>query len=48
MTARLELLSGAAANAQLLVFCVHSRVLEMVWADNSSLPTSTTIDEVVA
>ena len=48
MTARLELLSGAAANSQLLVFCIHSRVLEMVWGDNSSLPTTVTVDEVVA
>ena len=48
MTARLELLAGAAANSQLLVACVHSRVCEMTWADGGSAPSTVSIDEVVA
>ena len=48
MTARLELLAGAAANSQLLVACVHSRVVEMLWADGGTAPSQITVDEVVA
>jgi len=46
MTARLELLAGAAANTQLLVACVHSRVAEMYFEQGQM--TSLNIDEVVA
>ena len=45
---RLELLAGAAANSQLVFACVHSRVVEMVWADGGSAPSQITVDEVVA
>eukprot|EP01045_Picozoa_sp_COSAG04_P013174 COSAG04_NODE_919_length_9421_cov_5.695130_8_plen_526_part_00 len=48
ITARLELLGNAAANSQLMVACVHSRVCEMYWQDGGSLPSKVTIDEVVA
>jgi hypothetical protein len=46
MTARLELLAGAAANTQLLVACVHSRVAEMFFEQGQM--TSINVDEVVA
>ena len=46
MTARLELLAGAAANTQLLVACVHSRVAEMFYEQGQM--TSINIDEVIA
>ena len=46
MTARLELLAGAAANTQLLVACVHSRVAEMYFEQGQM--TSLNIDEVIA
>ena len=46
--ARLELLAGAAANSQLLVACVHSRVVEMLWAEGGVTPSQISVDEVVA
>ena len=48
ITARLELLAGAAANSQLLVACVHSRVVEMLWAEGGVTPSQISVDEVVA
>ena len=46
MTLRLELLGPAAANTQLLVATVHSRVLELEYGAGD-LPIKVTVDEVI-
>ena len=48
MTLRLELLGAAAANTQLLVATVHSRVLELEYGQTGGdLPIKVTVDEVI-